>query len=70
MTYPLKTKKDFEEEIQKIEKVIFDLENEPEEVFRRGLKEDIKYFRAKIELGKEMMRERFGDQLSFFQKVV
>lgn len=66
MTYPLKTKKDFEEEIQKIEKVIFDLENEPEEVFRRGLKGDIKYFRAKIELGKEMMRERFGDQLSFF----
>jgi len=66
MTYPLKTKKDFKEEIQKIEKVIIDLENEPEEIFRRRLKEDIKYFRAKIELGKEMMRERFGDQLSFF----
>jgi hypothetical protein len=66
MTYPLKTKKDFEEEIQKIEKVIIDLENEPEKVFRRGLKEDIKTLREKIELGKEMMRERFGDQLSFF----
>lgn len=66
MTYPLKTKKDFEEEIEKIENLILDLENEQDEVFRIGLKDDIKYLRAKIELGKEIMCERFGDQLSFF----
>lgn len=66
MTYPLKTKKDFQEEIRKIEKVILDLENEQEEVFNTGRESSIKYLREKIELGKEMMRERFCDQLSFF----
>ena len=59
MPYPLTTRQDFEEEIAKIEALIFEMENEEDEIFRKGSERTIKSLREKIELGKEIMEERF-----------